>query len=119
MGRVEDRVPTVAILFSRAALTLRYVSHANLFFIAVVEMGDNELLVLELIRRYVVLLGNNLCVLFVASLSFALFLLCFLDRYFGNVRARFLIDRKSILLHCRFQVCELDIVFNPHRVSVV
>jgi AP-1 complex subunit sigma 1/2 len=52
-----------------------YYRYASLYFIALVDKDDNELLTLEIIHHYVELL----------------------DKYFGNV-------------------CELDIIFNFHKV---
>jgi len=52
-----------------------YKRYASLYFIAIIDKEDNELLTLEIIHHYVELL----------------------DKYFGNV-------------------CELDIIFNFHKV---
>ncbi len=52
-----------------------YKRYASLYFIAIIDKEDNELLTLEVIHHYVELL----------------------DKYFGNV-------------------CELDIIFNFHKV---
>ena len=52
-----------------------YKRYASLYFVMGIDVGDNELLTLELIHHYVEVL----------------------DRYFGNV-------------------CELDLIFNFHKV---
>lgn len=53
-----------------------YKRYASLYFVMGIDMGDNELITLEIIHHYVEVL----------------------DRYFGNV-------------------CELDLIFNFHKVS--
>jgi hypothetical protein len=53
-----------------------YKRYASLYFVMGIDLGDNELITLELIHHYVEVL----------------------DRYFGNV-------------------CELDLIFNFHKVS--
>jgi AP-1 complex subunit sigma 1/2 len=55
-----------------------YKRYASLYFIAIIDKEDNELLTLEIIHHYVELL----------------------DKYFGNV-------------------CELDIIFNFHKVFLL
>ena len=55
-----------------------YKRYASLYFIAVVDKNDNELIILELIHSFVEIL----------------------DKYFGNV-------------------CELDLIFNFHKVWYV
>ena len=52
-----------------------YKRYASLYFVMGIDMGDNELITLEIIHHYVEVL----------------------DRYFGNV-------------------CELDLIFNFHKV---
>lgn len=52
-----------------------YKRYASLYFIAIVDKSDNELIILELIHSFVEIL----------------------DKYFGNV-------------------CELDLIFNFHKV---
>ena len=57
-------------------LQVVYKRYASLYFVMGIDMGDNELITLEIIHHYVEVL----------------------DRYFGNV-------------------CELDLIFNFHKVS--
>ncbi len=54
-----------------------YKRYASLYFIAIVDKADNELIILELIHSFVEIL----------------------DKYFGNV-------------------CELDLIFNFHKVPI-
>ena len=54
-----------------------YKRYASLYFVMGIDMGDNELITLEIIHHYVEVL----------------------DRYFGNV-------------------CELDLIFNFHKVRL-
>ena len=86
--------------------------YASLYFITCVDNSDNELITLEVIHQFVEVL----------------------DRYFGNVRpltracahlrilliwcARALSSRPARLSHIHgLQVCELDLIFNFHKVA--
>jgi len=67
--------------------------YASLYFCCAIEQGDNELLTLEIIHRYVELL----------------------DKYFGSVSWNiqwFNYSSTMWLTKIVFQVCELDIIFN-------
>ena len=68
-----------------------YKRYASLYFCAAIDAGDNELLTLEIIHRYVELL----------------------DKYFGSVSICNLLDSRKIQLP--LQVCELDIIFNYEK----
>lgn len=76
--------------------------YASLYFCCAIEQTDNELICLEVIHRYVELL----------------------DKYFGSVRYFLIYDAKTryywdIGLIIRFQVCELDIIFNFEKVYFI
>lgn len=68
-----------------------YKRYASLYFCAAIDAGDNELLTLEIIHRYVELL----------------------DKYFGSVSICNLFD--SLKIYLPLQVCELDIIFNYEK----
>lgn len=68
-----------------------YKRYASLYFCAAIDAGDNELLTLEIIHRYVELL----------------------DKYFGSVSIWNLLD--SLKIYLPLQVCELDIIFNYEK----
>lgn len=68
-----------------------YKRYASLYFCAAIDAGDNELLTLEIIHRYVELL----------------------DKYFGSVSICNLLD--SLKIYLPLQVCELDIIFNYEK----
>ncbi|KAL7282389.1 hypothetical protein ACG7TL_003860 [Trametes sanguinea] len=67
-----------------------YRRYASLFFVCGISQGDNELVVLEVIHRYVEVL----------------------DRYFGNYNLP--IDSDMLL-----QVCELDLIFNFQKAYAI
>ena len=74
-------------------------SYASLYFVTCVDNEDNELVTLETIHHFVEVL----------------------DRYFGNVRALLFscasLTSSFTRMYCfSVQVCELDIIFNFHKV---
>lgn len=68
--------------------------YAGIFFVTAISNGDNELITLEYIHRYVEVL----------------------DKYFNNVRP-FAVEALRILMLWIPQVCEMDIIFNYQKVT--